>query len=351
MSAQRSRAVSSAIARSIGSLLLLPIAVACGESATVAEARADLGAQPQAELFAPGIVSDQRWQYRITFTPDGDTAYFSVADGFFPQSRRATIYVTHRRGGAWQQPEVAPFSGQHVDIDPFVTPDGGRLFFSSIRLVDGAPRDALDLYVMGREPGGWSEPMRLGPEVNSDLDELYASVDAAGTLYFASGPPAPTPEVNWNIYHAEPAGSGFTARTPLDGVNLRLPWDAERPTRDWSFNPEISRDGRVLLFASLRDGGYGFGDLYVSHRTPQGWSEPRNLGSAVNTENDEFHPTLSPDGRWLYFARTVFQPELVPSNFYRIPVSAVETLAEAADERLESPGAPGPESREAPVER
>lgn len=56
--------------------------------------------------------------------PAGDTAYFGAADGFFPQTREATIYRSVGVDGAWQAPDVAPFSGAHPDIDPFITSDG-----------------------------------------------------------------------------------------------------------------------------------------------------------------------------------------------------------------------------------
>jgi hypothetical protein len=176
--------------------------------------------------------------------------------------------------------------------------------------------------------------VRLGPEVNSDLDELYASMDATGALYFASGPGAPTPDANWNLYHARPAGDGFRPRVALDDINTRLPWDPDAPLRDWEFNPEISPDGNTLLFASLRPGGYGLGDLYFSQRVGAVWSEPVNLGPAVNTEHDEFHPTLSRDGQWLYFARTIVSPQVVPSNFYRVPISALPFAQSPPQEAL-----------------
>lgn len=278
-----------------------------------------------AEVFAPGVISDGRWQYRITFTPDGKTAYYTAADGFFPGTRRATILVSHFRKGAWSLPEVASFSGTYTDIDPFISPDGQRLYFSSIRPVDGVARPDLDIWFVERTPGGWSEPVHLGPEVNSPLDELYPSLSAAGTLYFGSGPFGPTPAADWDIYRAERSGDGFAPREKLGpAVNTELPWNPADPTADWEFNPEISVDGHTLVFASLRPGGYGYGDLYVSHLHNGEWTPARNLGPAVNTANDEFHPTLSRDGRELYFARTVFFPTFKESDFYRVPTSALE---------------------------
>ena len=285
-----------------------------------AQASATPGA---AELFAPGVISDAKRQWRITFTADGRTAYFAESEGFFPATRQATIHVTHRVGGTWTEPTVAPFSGRYSDIDPFITPDGSRLYFSSIRPVDGVLRGDIDVWYVERTPAGWGEPQRLGPEVNGPADELYASASARGDLYFAVGPAGPGPGADWDIYTAARAGHGFAPRQPIAAVNTDLRFDPRTPTADWEFNPEISTDGRTLVFTSLRPGGHGYGDLYVSHHRGGEWSPPRNLGPAVNTAFDEFHPTLARDG-YLYFARNTFTP--THGDLYRIPVKEVQSL-------------------------
>ncbi len=67
----------------------------------------------------------------------------------------------------------------------------------------------------------------------------------------------------------------------------------------------ISQDGDWLLFAGNFSGkGEGNFDIYISYSTPQGWSEPFNLGPNVNTEYWESGPSLSPDKRDLYFSST-----------------------------------------------
>ena len=78
-------------------------------------------------------------------------------------------------------------------------------------------------------------------------------------------------------------------------------------------DPALSPDGRRLYFVSTRPtstlfyseraGGHGKADLYVSERRDDAWSAPRNLGSAVNTQDSEYNPSLSPDGSTLYFGR------------------------------------------------
>jgi Tol biopolymer transport system component len=260
--------------------------------------------QSSAQVFAPGVISNDKWQWRLTFAPDGRTAYFSQSDGFFPATRQATIYTSRLREGVWSTPEVAAFSGTHPDMDPFITPDGNWLYFSSIRPHDGVARADLDLWRVERRGAGWGEPERLGPEVNTGADELYASVTSDGTLYFASGPVAPAPLRHWDIYRARPGGGGFAGRDALGpGVNTQPSASDTTPVAAWEFNPEISADGTLLIFASLRPGGHGLGDLYASRLVEGEWSPARNLGPAVNSAADEYHPTLSRDGRRLYFVR------------------------------------------------
>ena len=274
-------------------------------------------------LFAPGVISDANRQWRITFTPDGRTAYFGESEGFFPATRQATIYVTHSVNGSWTTPVVAPFSGIHSDIDPFITPDGQRLYFSSIRPVDGVLRGDIDIWYVERTSSGWGPAVRLGDEVNSPMDELYPSASARGDLVFGVGPPAPTASADWDIYYASRLGNGFSPRRPIAVVNTHVAFDATNPTADWEFNPEVSSDGRTLVFTSLRPGGYGYGDLYVSHLRDDTWSAPRNLGPAVNTAADEFHPTLGPGGL-LYFVRNSFGP--TNGDIFVIEASSVDVL-------------------------
>lgn len=278
---------------------------------------------PQPEPFAAPVISDGNEQWRLTFTPDGRTAYFAESEKFFPFSRKATIYTARLGRDGWSEPAVAAFSGAHSDIDPVVSPDGGRIYFSSIRPVDGIARTDIDIWMVERDGSGWSAPIHLGPEVNGPDDELYPSVSEDGTLYFASGPAAPQPGRHFDIYRAKKAGRGFAPREALGpGVNARPAANDPHPQAAWDFNPEISRDGTLLLFTSLRPGGHGLGDLYVSRLVRGEWRAAENLGPAVNTAADEYHPTLSRDGRRLYFVRRSSRP----GDFFTLPTAAVPAL-------------------------
>ena len=71
--------------------------------------------------------------------------------------------------------------------------------------------------------------------------------------------------------------------------------------------PSISRDGLSMYFASNRPGGVGVGfDLWVAQRLAIDlpWETPVNLGPTVNTPANENGPSLSADGRYLFFVST-----------------------------------------------
>jgi hypothetical protein len=65
----------------------------------------------------------------------------------------------------------------------------------------------------------------------------------------------------------------------------------------------ISRDASVLIFSSERPGGFGGLDIWMRRKLPDGqWGDPLNLGTEINTPFDEDFPTLSGDGHTLYFS-------------------------------------------------
>jgi Tol biopolymer transport system component len=296
--------------------LLVVLTAACGTSQTtepVAKA-ADLEAEGRAEprVFQPGVISTDREEYHITFTPDGRTAYWSVSDEFFPIARQATIVYSRRVRGEWTTPQVAPFSGVYPDLDPFVSPDGSKLYFSSIRPVKGRERADADIWVVRRQGSGWSEPQHLGGAVNGAYDELYPSVDRNGVLYFGSDRPGG--HGGWDVYRSRLVNGD---RRPAENLGAAI------NSAEWEFNPFITPDGRTLIFTGLNQpDGFGLGDLYASARKGSGWQPRRNLGDRVNSELDEYHPSLSPDGKVLFFVRHSYEP-WVPGDIYYIPVRAL----------------------------
>jgi len=152
--------------------------------------------RPNATLFAPGIISTGDYESHPTFTPDGREIYFLK---MAPNFSRWTIFVSRYKDGHWSQPEVAPFSGQFQDADPYITVDGKHFYFISDRPVetDGERQSHHDIWVMDKTESGspqdesvrladWSTPRHLPTPVNSDTDNFYPIALKNGTLYFGS---------------------------------------------------------------------------------------------------------------------------------------------------------------------
>ncbi|GHA72419.1 PD40 domain-containing protein [Cognatilysobacter bugurensis] len=272
-------------------------------------AAADECAAP--EKFAEGVASSPRWDWRLTFEPSRRTMYWAHTQGWWPATReRATILTSRKTTDGWSAPEVASFSGVHSDMDPAVSPNGRTLFFSSERPRPDGRAARMDLWMVERHGRDWGEPVHLGDAVNSTGDELYASVDRHGTLYWASNR-----DGEFDIYRSRRERNGqYAVAEKVPGlVNSRLRWE---------FNPEISPDGRTLLFVrldlpdALPDQGYGFGDIYASRLADAGFEEPVNLGPCINTAGDEFHPTVLWERKLLFFAKDLGRP----SDFYVAPL-------------------------------
>lgn len=264
---------------------------------------------PPVRKFEEGTISTPRWEWRLSFTPTRLRAYWATTTGWWPGTReRATIMTSQRKPSGWSTPQVAPFSGTHSDMDPFVSPDGRYLVFSSERpRADGAAAK-MDVWIARRGARGWGEPQNLGASVNSGGDELYPSMDLRGSVYFASDR-----DGEFDIYRSRRQRDGQYA--PAEKIA-----GAVNSAQRWEFNPEISPDGRTLLFTRLDfpgdplpDLGYGWGDLYAARQQRDGsFGAPKNLGPCVNSAWDEFHPTVLWDRGLLFFARDIGQP----SDFY-----------------------------------
>jgi hypothetical protein len=101
-----------------------------------------------------------------------------------------------------------------------------------------------------------------------------------------------------DLYLSRRTPEGWSAPEPIAALNT----DADE------LGPEPAENGAVLYFYSNRAGGHGGYDLWVTRRTDDGWEAPRNLGPDVNSEFNEYGPAVTPDGEQLYFASNRPQP-------------------------------------------
>jgi Tol biopolymer transport system component len=244
-----------------------------------------------AAKFQPRVIArPDTEESMMTLTPNASEIFWGVSREWFPMSRVSEIWTARRTGAGWKA-QRASFSTGYSDGDPFVSHDGSQIFFVSVRPV-GPPRKDFDIYVIDRTAAGFGKARNVGGAVNSPEDELYPSMAADGTLYFASDRSG-----TWKTYRAKRAADGTYPTADV------LPETVNAPG-SWNFNPFISKDGRTLIFTSQRNGGAGKGDIWVARMGASGeFGEAQNLGPRINSADDEFHATLSPDKRALFFVR------------------------------------------------
>lgn len=151
---------------------------------------------------------------------------------------------------------------------------------------------ALDYATKNKELSNYYfAPENLGDSVNSAFSEYYPSVTVTDSLLVFTRRGKYMRE---DFFSSSFVAKQFSKAVPIGGdIN-------EEPQKGAI---TVSQDGEWMLFAGrFAERGYDNFDLYIAYATPQGWSDPENLGTAINTEFWESAPTLSPDKRTLYFS-------------------------------------------------
>ena len=89
----------------------------------------------------------------------------------------------------------------------------------------------------------------------------------------------------------------------LDGLDWSVPKNLGTPvnTRSWESQPSVSYNGRTVYFASSRPGGFGGSDIWMTSYNSGKWSPPMNLGPEINTDGEEQYPFISMDDKTFYF--------------------------------------------------
>lgn len=185
-----------------------------------------------------------------TFDARYSTMYFTQCNGVDGKDTTCKIYEAKKRGNAWEMtPEPLPFCSKTYDCGhPALSPDGTKLYFVSD--MPGSMQDSLkdprertkDLYVVNyvRRGKTWSEPINLGPVINTTGDEKFPYVHDDGTLYFSS-----------------------------DG--------------------HVSLGGLDIMFSKQLS------------ESPTDWSDPENMGCPVNSKGDDFGILIDEDKEHGFF--------------------------------------------------
>lgn len=223
----------------------------------------------------------------LTLHPDGRIALFGRhVDGFGDQR----IYLTAWNGMTWSTPKLAPFAADMNERGARFSPDGGSVYFASTRPTSNGDTDNdWNIWsVTFAEGVSWGVPTPL-TEINSPGQDFQPSASTNGAVYFGSRRQGNVGEAD--MFVALEGPQGWTVE-PVSTLNTQY----SEP------DPFIAPGGRFVIFART-DAPEGFGgdDLYISYANDNGWSDPQNLGSEVNTKEYEYGAFVTTDGKTLIF--------------------------------------------------
>jgi len=242
------------------------------------------------------IINSDYQEVRPLISSDGLTLYFSRRNhpGNLGGAKDIQdIWVSHYIDGDWSQPAnlEAPINNKKTNTLCSITSDGKFAL-----LLDGYKQVKTPLAQAYDSPAGWGSP---GDLVIKD----FLNISPYSDFYYH--------EQSKVILMAIDNGRG-TGKQDLHVSFRQKDGDYSRPkslgrlinTKTADFAPFLAADGKTLYFASFGHDGIGGSDLYVSYRLDDSWvkwTEPKNLGSDINSEHDENYLSVTGDFSYVYF--------------------------------------------------
>ena len=188
---------------------------------------------------------------------------------------------------------AAPLNQFRDQYFPVLTADNRFLLFTVRRNPDGQPNEDVLISAVGAD-GKFGVPQSISPVINSRDNEGAATISGDGKTLVFTGCDRPGGVGSCDLYISRRRGNQWTAPRNL-GVLVN--------SKNWDSQPSLSADGRTLYFASDRGGGLGGYDLYTTSIGPDGnWGAAHNLGAPVNTSRDDLAPFIHASGTTLYYS-------------------------------------------------
>ena len=188
----------------------------------------------------------------------------------------------------------------HDEYINAITSDKETLFFTR-RLPTSAITSGIsekveeDFYLSGlSHDSAWLLASNLGPPINTRGNEGAISISPDGQLLFFAACQRHDGFGSCDIYWSWKMGTNWSEPRNLGPAVNSAAWESQ---------PSFSSDGKTLYFTSKRTGGKGSSDIWKTELLRNGdWTIPVNLGDSVNTSGEEQNPFIHPDDQTLYFA-------------------------------------------------
>ncbi len=240
---------------------------------------------PIAQVFAPGLICRtgyRQWESNGTFSADGKA---------FCYKKRRKVYITENTDQGWTVPKHIK-SIPVNNWSPYLSPDANSIYFSLAYLNQLNEFNGFNLFRCNRTPRGWAQPQELGPPLSSPAAEWGFSLAADNSFYLASTRKGG--RGGDDIWYVPFVDSTWSQAIPISALNTAYN-DA---------GPGIAPDKSFIVFNSVRPGGLGGADLYLSLRQSDGtWTVPKNLGVRVNSIYHDFGAYITADKKYLFFSR------------------------------------------------
>ncbi|EAY30895.1 PD40 domain-containing protein [Microscilla marina] len=198
-------------------------------------------------------------------------------------------------------PLTPPLNTLYYQYFPVLTADQNTLIFTGVKNQPSrrvAPDESM--YVSYKKNGQWTTPESISDKINTIDNEGTCSISADGKVLV------------YTVCENRRRGTRRGVIGICDlfiSVKVGGKWSEPKNlgpninTRAWESQPSLSADGKTLYFASKRGGGKGGIDIWVSKMGEDGkWQPAKNLDERVNTPRDEVSPFIHVNGRTLYFS-------------------------------------------------
>jgi tetratricopeptide (TPR) repeat protein len=231
--------------------------------------------------------------YSISASSDNSVLIYSaVQNKTGKQEETASYYYTVLDGQKWTKPIK-------LDNNFSSIPDNvaSKLFTKKNEIfITKNTNGVKELYSITYKNNKWSEPVKLGPAINSKASINNACVSPDGsTLYFSSNKEGGYG--GYDIYSCERLSDGTWSKPVNLGVSVNTPYD--------DVSPFIAADGVTLYFSSQGHNTMGGFDVFFSTLSDEGlWSNAENIGYPINTPQDDMFYIPSSDEKKAFYSST-----------------------------------------------
>ncbi len=276
-------------------------------------------------------INSQADEKNPILTPDGQTLYF--VRQYHPENEGGSrdlgdIWSSQKQAdGSWSEPvNERSLNNDYFNSVVGFAEGGNKVYLNGHYLANNKKPITQGISVAKREGNKWSQPQALKiPYFYTKSEHQSASLHASGQIMIVTLQSYDTKGAE-DLYVLFKKSDGAWSEPKNLGSNINTPYQ--------EMTPYLAPDGKTLFFASNGYEGFGSRDIFMSVRLDDSWkkwSNPKNLGARVNTEGTELYYYLPGDSEYAYVSSTQNSDGLGDLNQVKVIPEEEEMLEEVAD--------------------